>query len=64
MTSRNDHFVPYKLHDRQVELRSGARSLTDRVFVESESAQNHCQIGNIGLALRTMDEWISGVAEL
>lgn len=62
MTSRNDHFVPYKLHDRQVELLGGARSLTDRVFVESESAQNHCQIGNIGLALRTMDGWIQKTA--
>ena len=61
MTSRNDHFIPYKLHDRQVDLLGGARSLTDRVFVESESAQNHCQIGNIGLALRTMDRWIQVV---
>lgn len=61
MTSRNDHFIPYKLHDRQVGLLAGAHSLTDRVFAESESAQNHCQIGNVGLALRTMDRWIQEV---
>ena len=54
MTSREDHFIPYKLHDRQVALLSQAKSLTDRVFTRQESAQNHCQIGNLGLALRTM----------
>ena len=60
LTGREDHFIPYKLHARQVQLLSNARSLTDRVFTKVESAQNHCQIGNIGLALRVMDDWITG----
>ena len=58
MTSREDHFIPYKLHNRQVALLSNTRSLTDRVFTREESAQNHCQIGNVGLALETMATWI------
>lgn len=58
LTSREDHFIPYKLHDRQVALLANARSLTDRVFTKQESAQNHCQIGNVGLSLRTMTEWM------
>ena len=62
LTSRDDHFIPYKLHDRQVQLLSHAKSLTDRVFTKAESAQNHCQIGNIGLAVRSMDEWIRSTA--
>lgn len=61
LTGKNDHFIPYKLHDRQIALLSNTRSLTDRVFTEAESAQNHCQIGNIGLALNTMTAWIAGV---
>ena len=63
MTSREDHFIPYKLHDRQVELLSNAKSLTDRVFTRDESAQNHCQIGNVGLALETMARWIQATAD-
>ena len=58
LTGRGDHFIPYKLHDRQIALLSNTRSLTDRVFTEAESAQNHCQIGNVGLALDTMTAWI------
>jgi len=28
------------------------------VFTKEEHAQNHCQIGNIGLALEVMARWI------
>ncbi|MBN1381684.1 MAG: alpha/beta fold hydrolase [Deltaproteobacteria bacterium] len=59
LTGKGDHFIPYKLHDKQVSLLSNARSLTDKVFTKAESAQNHCQIGNVGLALKVMTVWIS-----
>jgi hypothetical protein len=61
LTGKGDHFIPYKLHDRQIALLSKTKSLTDRVFTKAESAENHCQIGNIGLALSTMVAWISSV---
>ena len=62
MRQKAFQFIPYKLHDRQLELLSNARSLTDRVFTKAEFAQNHCQIGNVGLALETMTAWIQSTA--
>ena len=67
MASREDHFVPFKMHARQLEALRNARSVTGRVFTREEHAQNHCQVGNIGLALNVMTEWIaekSGSREL
>ncbi len=61
LTGKGDHFIPYKLHDRQIALLANTKSLTDRVFTKAESAENHCQIGNVGLALNTMMAWISNV---
>ena len=57
-SGRNDHFIPMKMHDRQVKALVNAKSVTDRIFTKEEHAQNHCQIGNIGLALDIMVKWI------
>jgi hypothetical protein len=32
--------------------------VTERVFTRVEHAHNHCQIGNVGLALEVMAEWL------
>ena len=58
LTGRNDHFIPFKAHDLQVKALTNAKSVTARVFTKEEQAQNHCQIGNIGLALGIMAKWI------
>ncbi|MFC2019163.1 alpha/beta hydrolase [Chloroflexota bacterium] len=58
LTGREDHLVPFKMHDMQVKVLTNARSVTSRVFTKEEQAQNHCQIGNIGLALDVMRNWI------
>ena len=58
LTGRNDHFVPYKMHKRQVKLFTNTKSLTDIIFTKKEYAQNHCQIGNIKLAADTICEWL------
>ena len=58
ITGRNDHFVPYKMHDLQLKALINARSVTDIVFTKESQAQNHCQIGNIGLVLDTMIDWL------
>jgi len=42
----------------QVKALVNAKTITERIFTKDESAQNHCQIGNIGLALNTMLDWI------
>ena len=38
-----------------------ARSITARLFTRSESAENHCPVGNYGLALRTIVNWLDGM---
>ena len=59
LTGREDHFIPFKMHDMQVKALTNARSVTGRVFTREEQAQNHCQIGNVGLALDAMVKWIA-----
>jgi alpha-beta hydrolase superfamily lysophospholipase len=58
LTGREDHLIPFKMHDMQVKALTSARSVTGRAFSKEENAQNHCQIGNIGLALDVMEKWI------
>ncbi len=58
LASRNDHFIPFRLHEFQLRRLTSARSVTDRVFTKEDHAHNHCQIGNIGLALKVMREWL------
>ena len=58
LTGTDDHFIPLKMHDKQVKALTNARSVTGRIFTREEQAHNHCQIGNMGLALDTMLKWI------
>lgn len=58
LTGAEDHFIPLRMHDKQVNALTNARSVTARIFTREDQAQNHCQIGNIGLALGVMREWI------
>jgi pimeloyl-ACP methyl ester carboxylesterase len=58
LTGKEDHFIPFKMHEKQMNALINARSVTGRVFTREEQAQNHCQIGNIGLALDVMAKWI------
>jgi hypothetical protein len=60
LTGRKDHLIPFKMHNLQVKALNNARSVTARIFTKEENAQNHCQIGNIGLALDVMMKWIDG----
>ena len=62
LTGKGDHFVPFKIHDMQVQALTNAKSVTARVFTKEDQAQNHCQIGNIGLALDVMLNWIDKVS--
>ena len=58
LASDQDHFIPFRLHQEQLRRLTAARSVSDRVFTERDHAQNHCQIGNIGLALEVMADWM------
>lgn len=59
LTGREDHFIPFKMHRMQVDALNHARSVSERIFTRKDQAHNHCQIGNIGLALDTMLDWIA-----
>ncbi|GAI16442.1 unnamed protein product, partial [marine sediment metagenome] len=59
LTGRKDLLIPFKMHNLQVKALHNAKSVTARVFTEEEHGQNHCQIGNIGLALDVMMKWIT-----
>lgn len=59
LTGAEDHFIPLKMHYKQIAALTHARSITDHIFTRKEQAQNHCQVGNIGLALKMMVDWIN-----
>jgi pimeloyl-ACP methyl ester carboxylesterase len=56
-----DHLVPMAHFHRQIEMLTNARSITARLFTASESAASHCQVGNYGLAFRTIVQWLDGM---
>jgi hypothetical protein len=61
MAGAKDHYVPlHQLGDQLLTL-TAARSTTARVFTEAEQAQNHCQIGNTGLAIKVILDWLDAV---
>ncbi len=58
LAGTNDHFIPTEMFFKQARALTGVRSLTCRLFTEQEGAQNHCQIGNIELALSFIVSWM------
>ena len=45
-------------YEDQLKALTNARSVTGRLFTEAECADHHCQIGNLKLALETIEGWI------
>jgi hypothetical protein len=58
MAGTKDHYMPLHMLPDQLMTLTAAHSITARVFTEAESAQNHCQIGNTGLALEVIFGWL------
>jgi len=61
LSGEKDHLIPNKMHDMQLKALVNAKSVTGRIFTEKEQAQNHCQTGNIKLALDFMIDWIENI---
>lgn len=53
-----DHFIPISHFHKLMKKVKNARSVTGRIFTAHESGENHCQFGNIGLALDFIANWI------
>jgi len=58
LAGAEDHMVPLKEFEKNRQGLMAARSVTGRVFTVKEQAQNHCQIGNVKLALDVILGWI------
>lgn len=58
LAGRDDHLVPMVHFYDQIKSLANARLVTTRLFTASESAGSHCQVGNYGLALRTIVNWL------
>lgn len=61
LAGSEDHYVPVEQFHQQITMLTNARSVTARLFTRDECAQNHCQVGNYGLALKTMVNWLDGL---
>ncbi len=58
LAGAGDHIVPLRQFYRQAQNLPNVRSFTGRVFGAREDAENHCQIGNLGLALKFVVTWL------
>ncbi|MBN1290513.1 MAG: alpha/beta fold hydrolase [Candidatus Latescibacteria bacterium] len=58
ISGEHDHFVPARMHKLQIKSLIHAESVTNRIFLKSEQAHNHCQIGNIQLMLDFVLDWL------
>jgi pimeloyl-ACP methyl ester carboxylesterase len=58
MCGEHDSFQPPSLTRAQARALTAARSVTVRMFTKAENADQHCQIGNVGLACRVLTTWL------
>ncbi len=58
LAGQKDHYVPLEQLSQQIQSLTSVHSLTARVFTTREQAADHCQVGNTGLALQTMLNWL------
>jgi pimeloyl-ACP methyl ester carboxylesterase len=59
MAGTEDHAIPLSHFYQQIEVLKNAKSLTARLFTRKEQAHNHCQVGNLGLAVDQITNWIN-----
>jgi pimeloyl-ACP methyl ester carboxylesterase len=58
LAGTHDHYMPLRHFHLQARALTDVRSFTGRIFTAEESAHTHCQIGNLGLALRVILDWV------
>ena len=63
LAGSEDHGIPLRQFYQQIEALESVRSLTARLFTRAEHAQNHCQIGNVGLSLAVILNWLDSYAD-
>ncbi len=58
LAGKDDHLIPVQEYYKHVMGLLNANSVAGRIFTSDDQAQNHCQIGNVQLALDYILEWI------
>lgn len=58
LQGKKDHFINWKLYEKEILLLKSAKSITFRLFTDKEDASDHCQVGNPKLALDTILKWL------
>jgi len=58
MAGTEDHAIPLSHFYQQSGMLKNVRSQTARLFTRDEHAQNHCQVGNLRLAVDYITDWI------
>jgi len=61
LAGSKDLDVPVEMFYSQIGALGNVSSLTARLFTEAEQAQNHCQVGNIGLQLGFIVNWLENI---
>ncbi len=61
MAESEGHYVPMQQWHHRIGMFKNTRSITARLFTRSEGAHNYCQVGNYGLALKTITLWLDGL---
>jgi hypothetical protein len=64
MVGEHDAFQPPSLTRAQAAALNAARSVATRVFTAAEHADQHCQMGNLGLACDVLTSWLAEPGEL
>ena len=64
MAGAEDHYIPVHQLPDQIATLTHVRSLTARLFTRAEQAQNHVQVGNMGLAFRTIIDWMTSLGPI
>ncbi|MFS4472141.1 alpha/beta hydrolase [Chryseobacterium sp. T20] len=56
--SNEDHFIPVELYKKVIDALPNVKSLSYKMYTKSDSAENHCNIGNTELVLNDIIHWI------
>jgi len=63
MAGAEDHIIPLSHYYKQIGALKNVRSKTARLFTRTENAHNHCQVGNLRLAIDYMIDWIESPSQ-
>ena len=63
LAGEKDHYVPRDQFERCKSGIHNARSLTTRMFLESEGGHQHCQIGNHTIATTYIMNWMDSITK-